>query len=174
MRVYVTRVCPWCGVLRDNEKTRFHVSPAISLWSPPSSTNPEHSTTSPVTDPVRSRDLPLTMMQLCGSKCVGLCVTWSLQSVTYISMGSSSKVTVNCFECHCCTGGRLPVVRRSSTHYLGAILHWWGSSREYERRFVRRLKSEECYIYLKGKQYFTRANCCAWHLTESNGCKGKG
>ena len=49
------------------------------------------------------------MGQLCGSKSVGLCVASSPQSVTFISMGSSTFVTVGYFEYHCYTGGCLPV-----------------------------------------------------------------
>ena len=33
-------------------------------------------------------------------------------------MGSSTTVTVGCFKYHYCTGGRLPVLCRSSTHHL--------------------------------------------------------
>ena len=49
------------------------------------------------------------MGQLCGTKSVGLCVASSPQSVTFISMGSSTFATVGYFEYHCCTGGCLPV-----------------------------------------------------------------
>ena len=49
------------------------------------------------------------MGQLCGSKSVGLCVASSPQSVTFISMGSSTLATVGYFEYHCCAGGCLAV-----------------------------------------------------------------
>ena len=51
------------------------------------------------------------------------------------------------------TGGRLPVLCRSSTHHLAAILQW-GSSPGVKCGFVRRLNPTECHMYLDGQEYF--------------------